>query len=229
MKKSIKIIVAGIVSVSVLGFAFYWNHPAHIYGREISQLRKIYLSDSQNSITPLLDRTSAGGDWGKLERAVKDYVRNRLESLSTLEEIQSDEELNTALDADKLRANAPEFKDILTKLKNAKTTFETAREKYNKVKTIDAAVEQIGNELNDEFKNRYREELGKDFADEDSHVNYADAFKMIQGMLDTYIAELELLAKYPKAWNADGKEIKFSDSSVKKQYYDILEKVKTIK
>jgi hypothetical protein len=229
MTKKIKIIVAAVAAAAVLGFMIYWNNPAHVYGREISQLRSVYFSDEQRNLSALLERSAVGGDWGKLERAVKDYVENRYESLQTLGELQADETLTTALDVDKVHDNAPEFTDILAKLNAAKSSLESAREKYNKVKTVDIAIEQLGGELNDEFKNRFREELEKDFANEDSRVNHADAFKMLQGMLETYIAELELLAKYPKAWHVGGDKIKFTDASVKKQYNEILERVKTIK
>lgn len=223
-----KIIAIGLAVIAVIGFAIYWNHPAHIYSREISQLRKIYLSENQNGLSAIIERNATNGDWGKLERAVKDYVKNRTESLATLEEIKADDELTTALDADKLRANSPDFSNILIKLKNTKITLESAREKFDKVQSIDEAVNQFGSDLNDEFKTRYREELEKDFAVEDSRINNADAFKMLQGMVDTYIAELELLAKNPKAWNVDSGVLKITDRSIKKQYDAILEDVKKI-
>lgn len=228
MKKRMKIIAIGLAVIAVIGFAIYWNHPAHIYSREISQLRKIYSSENQNGLSVIIERNATDGDWGKLERAVKDYVKNRTESLATLEEIKADDELTTALDADKLRANSPDFSNILTKLKNTKITLESAREKFDKVQSIDEAVNQLGSDMNDEFKTRYREELEKDFAVEDSRINNADAFRMLQGMVDTYIAELELLAKNPKAWNVDSGVLKITDRSIKKQYDAILEDVKKI-
>lgn len=223
-----KIIAIGLAVIAVIGFAIYWNHPAHIYSREISQLRKIYSSENQNGLSAIIERNATDGDWGKLECAVKDYVKNRTESLATLEEIKADDELTTALDADKLRANSPDFSNILTKLKNTKITLESAREKFDKVQSIDEAVNQFGSDLNDEFKTRYREELEKDFAVEDSRINNADAFRMLQGMVDTYIAELELLAKNPKAWNVDSGVLKITDRSIEKQYDAILEDVKKI-
>lgn len=223
-----KIIAIGLVVIAVIGFAIYWNHPAHIYSREISQLRKIYSSENQNGLSAIIERNATDGDWGKLERAVKDYVKNRTESLATLEEIKADDELTTALDADKLRANSPDFSNILTKLKNTKITLESAREKFDKVQSIDEAVKRLGSDMNDEFKTRYREELEKDFAVEDSRINNADAFRMLQGMVDTYIAELELLAKNPKAWNVDSGVLKITDRSIEKQYDAILEDVKKI-
>ena len=228
MKRSTKIIIA-VLAVFLVGFIIYWNIPEHVFAREISQLRSIYSSDNHGNLNTLLNRTLARGEWGDLESAVKQYVKNRCEALDELETIQSDEELTTALDVDKIRANGPEFSQILEKLKTSKQTLESSREKYRKVQSVDAATDAFASNLNDSLKERYKNELNNVFAEEKPGTNNADAFKMLQGMIETYIAELKLLAKNPKTYDASGKELKFSDANVKKDYYAILEKVKTIK
>ena len=228
MKLSKKIII-GVVALAAIAFLIYWNNPSSVYSREISQLRQNYSENNQNALKNNLNHVSAGGEWGNLEKAVKDYVRNRTESLDSLKKLQDDDELITALDADKLEKNAPKFEAILTKLKTAKDELATARTKFNSIRSVDNAVDELGASLNDEFKERYRNELGDTFAQEDSRVNNADAFKMLQGMLETYIAELELLAEHPKAWNIENGAIHFSDKTIKKQYEKILENVRNIK
>ncbi len=228
MKRSTKILIA-ILAVFLVGFIIYWNIPEHVFAREISQLRNVYSSDNHNNLNVLLNRTLARGEWGKMESAVKQYVKNRCEALDELEAIQNDEELTTALDVDKIRANGPEFSKILEKLRTTKQSLESSREKYRKVQTVDAATDAFIGDLNDSLKERYKNELNNVFAEEKPGANNADAFKMLQGMIETYIAELELLAKNPKAYDVSGKELKFSDANVKNEYYAILEKVKTIR
>jgi arginine repressor len=228
MKRSTKIIIA-ILAVFLVGFIVYWNIPEHVFAREISQLRNVYSSDNHNNLNVLLNRTLARGEWGEMESAVKQYVKNRCEALDELEKIQNDEELTTALDVDKIRANSPEFSQILEKLKTTKRTLESSREKYRKVQSVDTATDAFASNLNDSLKERYKNELNNVFAEEKPGTNNADAFKMLQGMIETYIAELELLAKNPKTYDASGKELKFSDAKVKNEYYAILEKVKTIR
>ncbi|MBR3322475.1 hypothetical protein IKG13_00180 [Candidatus Saccharibacteria bacterium] len=228
MKRSTKIIIA-ILAVFLVGFIIYWNIPEHVFAREISQLRNVYSSDNYNNLNVLLNRTLARGEWGEMESAVKQYVKNRCEALDELEKIQDDEELTAALDVDKIRANGPEFSQILEKLKTTKRTLESSREKYRKVQSVDAATDAFASNLNDSLKERYKNELNNVFAEKKPGTNNADAFKMLQGMIETYIAELELLAKNPKAYDASGKELKFSDAKVKNEYYAILEKVKTIR
>ena len=76
----------------------------------------------------------------------------------------------------------------------------------------------------DEFKNC----ISGDFTD-DVRTNINDAFKMLQGMIDTYIKELNLLAKNPKAWSIASGSLKFSDNAIKKQYDAILDAVGSIK
>jgi hypothetical protein len=227
MKVSKKIIIA-VAILLVVAFFVYWNNPSNVYSREISQLRQNVSENNQNAIKNSLSHVSAGGEWGDLEKAVKDYVRNRRESLASLKQLQGDDDLITALDAEQLEKNAPHFETILAKLKTAKDELSSARSKYHTVQSIDNAVDELGSALNDEFKARYRSELENVFADEDSRVNNADAFKMLQGMVETYIAELELLSKNPDAWKIKDKAIHFSDKSVKKQYEKILDDVKNI-
>lgn len=228
MKRSTKIVIA-ILAVFLIGFIVYWNIPEHVFAREISLLRSQYNSENSNSLNTLLNRTLARGEWGELETAVKQYVKNRCESLDELKKIQDDNELTTALDADKLQENGPEFTAILEKLKAAKQELESSRDKYRKVQSIEAATEAFAGDFSDEFKNRYKAELENVFAEEKPGTNNADAFKMLQGMIDTYIAELELLAQNPKAWNVDGDSLKITDANIRKQYDLILENVKKIK
>lgn len=228
MKRSTKIIIA-VLAVFLVGFIIYWNIPEHVFAREISQLRSIYSSDNHGNLNTLLNRTLARGEWGDLESAVKQYVKNRCESLDELKTIQEDEELTTALDADKIKTNGPDFSGILEKLKTTKQNLETAREKYRKVQSVDIATDELAGNLSDSLKERYKNELNNVFAEEKKGSNNSDAFKMLQGMIDTYISELELLANNPKSYTVDGDVLKITDAKVKKEYDAILEKVKTIK
>lgn len=227
MKRGVKIAIAAVAVIGIVAFVIYWNNPESVYRREISQLHSYVVAGDQKHTNQLLARTQAGGDWGKVERAVKDYVQDRADSISVLSQLQNNEDINAALDAESLKKNAPNFEEILKKLEQSKKELEAARARYDRIKTVDDAakgLEGMDSKYIDEFKNC----ISGDFTD-GVRTNINDAFKMLQGMIDTYIKELNLLAKNPKAWSIASGSLKFSDNAIKKQYDAILDAVGSIK
>lgn len=229
MKRGVKIGLACAAIVASVAFVIYWNSPERIYRRELGQLHSYVYSGNNSRLKELLERTKSSGDWGLLERSVKNYYKDRFSSIDVLKDLQADEELSAALDIESLRSNGPGFEKIIEKFQKASEKLDKAREQFNKIASLDDAVAGFAGELSDDFKNKFRSDLANEFKNEQEITGISDAFKMMQGMIDVYVEEMWLLAKNPNSWNADGDELKFSDKTIEKKYQDNLEKVKDVK
>ena len=228
MKRGVKITFGAIGAVAIIAFVIYWNNPAVIYRRAISRLSEAVKADDAGRIDSALSRIESNGEWGELEKAVKSYVSDQHSAFTTLTKLQNDQTINTALNPDKLSSNGPKFEGTLAALKTAKNDLTDARKKFSYIKTLDKAVEHYCTKLNEDLIKEFHSDISEYFA-KSNYKKYADSFKMMQGVIDVYTSELELLANYPKAWKTSHDKLKFSDSNIEKKYQKNLEKVLTIK
>ena len=229
MKRGVKIAIFAIAAAAIIGFLIYWNNPEVVYNREIEQLH-IYISDGNEAqAKKLMERTQSSGDWGKLERAVKDYLSDHTAAVKTLNELQADEQISSALDAKSLKDNGPNFSSILDKLASAKKKLETAREQYNRSRSPEDAAKKNANNLPEQYLEKFKTTLKEKFANDDARVNLSDAFKMMQGMIETYISELKMLAENAKSWSVKDGRLQFSSDAIKELYNKILRSVSKVK
>ena len=229
MKRGVKIGLAAAAVVASVAFIIYWNSPERVYRRELGQLHSYVYSGNDTRLYELLRRTQASGDWGQLERSVKDFYKDRFDSIDILKDLQNDEELGAALDAESLAANGPTFETIMEKLQKAGEKLKKAREQFEKVASLDDAVAAFANELPDGFQEKFRSDIASEFKNQDEISDISDAFKMMQGVVDVYTEELQLLASNPKGWNTNDNKLTFTDKKLEKKYQDNLEKVKDVK
>lgn len=222
MNKFAKVSILGIVVVAVAMFVIYWNIPSHVYQREISQLHAAVVANNEARTSAIIARTSASGEWGVLERAVKDYVKDRFDSIDTLLEYRDDDTILDALNPDVLRDNAPDLTGQLNYLNEAKDRIVKAKEQFKRIATIDDAVESVKDKLNDEMLKIYKNDIGGDFSDDETRDNVLDTFDTLLAAVEATIAKLEILKANPNAWDASGNELIFSDPAVQKQYDAVL-------
>ncbi len=217
--------IAVFVLVCGALFMLYWFNPVHVYHREIGQLHSAVANNDDGQIDVILERTVCTGEWIKLERAVKSYVRNRFDSLDTMTAIYEDEKIGGALNPELLKDEEMDFEAAIKYQEKAREYLLAAKAEYQKIETIDDAVESLGSELNDQMLEIFVTDISGDFSDETMTQHIYATFDMLDVAIGANIDALKLLSANRNAWSvSDEGVLTFQDGSVEQQYNAILER-----
>lgn len=215
--------IAVFVLVCGAFFMLYWFNPVNVYHREIGQLHSAVANNDDEQIDTILERTVCTGEWIKLERAVKSYVRNRFDSLDTMTAIYEDENIGGALNPELLKDEEMDFEAAIKYQEEAREYLLAAKAEYQKIETIDDAVKSLGSELNDQMLDIFVYDISGDFSDETMTQNVYTTFDMLDVAIGANIDALKLLSANRNAWSvSDEGALTFQDGSVEQQYEAIL-------
>ncbi len=170
MSKKKKITVAIIVLflvIAIIGgiFAILMHRQTQQYNAvmaEVAQINELvgeeYTANiDREQLNALLARRVAGGKYGQVEDAYKNYMTDLYQSVYDATDASHDESFGTFLSAENLQSDGPEFKQSQAKVDELITRLQTDKEEYTAMMT-DEAVDSYAARAG--LDGRYREMYG---------------------------------------------------------------------
>ncbi len=234
MKKAVKIIVLCVAVLAVvLGV---------LVGKDLLMEKK--LEKEMDSVYDLinkdkvdtkevnkkLDRTVTTGEYKKIEKALKNYLKDVITTTDTLTSLLNDEKMTTVLSIENIKKDQKEFKESLAYLKETKDSLSSSFNQLNSLLEKDTMLSYFKKEKIDES---YKEEYDELIQEETEELKAAQkelktALEQMNTLLDAEEKMLMLLKENPNDWKITNGQIEFYEQKLLDKYnsyYDEIAKI----
>lgn len=214
------IIVFILVSlISIFGLNVYSKKELN---KEITALlKKDVTKDNFSTKTKSLFR------YGKVEKAIKEYIKNYSDKIKKANDIINDETIKKVLSSSNFENDGPNFEKSLNILEKNKKQFDDTINELNKMTNKETIMEFINKyNLSDKYVNLYKKymfgkEYKKDIENNKKIINKIN--ELGTKVLNTDITVLKLLKDNPDGWVIKEDSIYFYSNDLMNQYNSLIE------
>ncbi len=223
-------VVLGVLFLSVLvvagafGYKLYSDtQQEEALNKEVALLSKLDLTkDNYNR------KLKTSGDYGKVEKTIKDYLVDFQKSFKAFEEKAQDEKITSILSYENYKKDGPEFKESIAYLDSTSDELEKLFDELIskcEEKNIMAAIEK--EKLDQYYVDLYKKLLVGDMSSdlEDAKKSLEDSKKMMLDLLKIEKEVLVFLKDNKSKWELDEDQIVFSNQKSLEKYNEYLEKL----
>ena len=196
---------------------------------EISEITANINSEKMDmdEIDKKLNETITTGDYAIVEKAIKEYLSDSLNSMKAITEIMNDERISKVLTAENYKNDGPEFKETKEYLVNTQKTLELSK----KILMENMTDEKVMAYIESKNVDTYYIDLYKELAIGEESVTEEDR-KAIESSLDDIINVLqveqeviEFLVANKGKWEVEDENIVFEQDSLIQEYNELLGKI----
>lgn len=234
MKKVVKIIVLFVVVLAVL--------IGVLVGKDLLMEKK--LEKEMDSVYDLinkdkvdakevnkkLDRTVTTGEYKKIEKALKNYLKDVITTTDSLTSLLNDEKMTAVLSIENIKKDQKEFKESLAYLKETKDSLSSSFNQLNSLLEKDTMLSYFKKEKIDEsYKEDYKELVQEEKEElKAMQKELKTALEQINTLLDAEEKILILLKENPNDWKITNGQIEFYEQKLLDKYnsyYDEIAKI----
>lgn len=234
MKKVVKIIVLFVVVLAVL--------IGVLVGKDLLMEKK--LEKEMDSVYDLinkdkvdtkevnkkLDRTVTTGEYKKIEKALKNYLKDVITTTNSLTSLLNDEKMTAVLSIENIKKDQKEFKESLAYLKETKDSLSSSFNQLNSLLEKDTMLSYFKKEKIDEsYKEDYKELVQEEKEElKAMQKELKTALEQINTLLDAEEKILILLKENPNDWKITNGQIEFYEQKLLDKYnsyYDEIAKI----
>lgn len=234
MKKVVKIIVLFVVVLAVL--------IGVLVGKDLLMEKK--LEKEMDSVYDLinkdkvdtkevnkkLDRTVTTGEYKKIEKDLKNYLKDVITTTNSLTSLLNDEKMTAVLSIENIKKDQKEFKESLAYLKETKDSLSSSFNQLNFLLEKDTMLSYFKKEKIDEsYKEDYKELVQEEKEElKAMQKELKTALEQINTLLDAEEKILILLKENPNDWKIANGQIEFYEQKLLDKYnsyYDETAKI----
>lgn len=171
----------------------------------------------------------AKGNYGKIEKAIKYYLKDYSDSLQKVISILNDEQLKKVLSADNYKSDGPEFKTTLTYLEKTKKEFNENMEKLVKLSEKDEIMKYIEKEKLDKYYTKlyqnYMFDEGIETNIKDSQLQLEATTNSINNLINVDLEVINFLIQNKDEWKVEENSIVFYKESLLNKYNELVAKI----
>ena len=217
MRRKIIIVIVVVVLVIVATITFFVIKDLQqekSLRKEIDEIQKEMVDFEQidvDKISKKLKATVTTGDYAKIEKAIKNYMADNLNTMLTISEALNDEVIPNALTAENYQNDGPDFVKTRKILKNTQDKLSASKETMiilSYLKNVDDSY----------YIDLYKEMVGEESSVDDIKKNIDDIVNLIQSQQNV----LEFLSENKNMWNVQNGKIQFDDDILLNQYNQLL-------
>lgn len=229
MKNNKIIIGIAIVAVLIIGIIVFF---ATSNSRQESKMKGEVEKISQIDITKdnIDMNIKSTGDYGVVEKTIKDYMNNYSTNVKELQEIIQNGKIQELLTIDNFKSDGPEFNESLKYISEIRTKFNKIIEDLINVTNEETILKQIQDKnLSEEFVSMYKELMfGSDVTgDLNETINALNQTNTtINKVLDTEEKILNMLKENANQWKINEENvIKFDDEELLNKYNEFISEI----
>jgi len=195
---------------------------------EIAEVNKLLLSENrdENKVNELLERTISNGEYAKVEKAAKKYLKDSITSLDDLLDLLKDEKITNMLSIDNYKKDGPEFNDSLSYLNTYRKKLNTVSNSFLWFVDREKINEYIKNQnLNEENEKLLRELLVTEEGLDEEYASIVESVEMVKDLLNKEESVLKFLKENKNDWVIKKKKMMFSTDKLLKKYQELINEV----
>lgn len=232
MKKAIIGVVIAIVLVAVVGIGVLVVNDFRqedILRQEMLEFENLTRAENidLDQIDQRIRELKTTGDYGVLEKAMKDYLADVVNTSVSIANIINDERIVNALTPENYTEDGPDFVQTKQFLEEAKGKMEQYKTEVLTLLTNEGAMSYIENKnLDDYYIDLYKEiALSEDTAIEESNAELEGSLDEAMSVIDTESQVINFLAENQSGWEIQGENIVFNSEELQNQYDELVSQI----
>lgn len=229
MKKAIIGVIIAIVLVIVVGIGILVVNDFRqedILRQEMLEFENLTRAENidLNQIDQKIRELKTTGDYGVLEKAMKDYLADVVNTSIDIANVLNDEKIINALTPENYEADGPDFVQTKQFLEEAKSKIEENKTKVLELLTNEGAMSYIENKNLDQYYiDLYKEiVLSEDTAIEENTNELESSLNEAIRILDIETQVINFLSENKNGWNIQDENIVFNSETLQNQYNEYL-------
>lgn len=229
MKKAVIGVIIAIVLVIAIGIGILVVNDFRqedILRQEMLEFENLTRAENidLDQIDQRIRELKTTGDYGVLEKAMKDYLADVVNVSVDIANILNDERIVNALTPENYQEDGPDFVQTKQFLEEAKTNLEQYKSEVLQLLTNEGAMSYIENKnLDDYYIDLYKEiALSEDTALEEDNAEIEASLEEATRILDIESQVINLLSENQNSWEIDEDTIVFNNATLQNQYNDLV-------
>lgn len=234
MKKKALIICLILCFVLGLGGFFIYSIYTNIkeenkLREEVDYISKMSLDDYTNSKARLQSYVSSG-DYLIIEKAVKKYMLDVLETYNDFNTIIKDEKITNILSTENLKNDGPDFKNSKVYIENTRKKVTDIKNKFSDYLTEKIIMDYIKNEkLSDSKIKLYKDlTLGKDNTFDTTKKELEEAIDKLVELFNKEEKVIDFLIKNQSNYEIKDGTVYFYDNKLVNEYNSLLKEISSM-
>ena len=232
MKKAIIGVIIAIVLVAVIGIGILVVNDFRqedILRQEMLEFENLTRAENidLDQIDQKIREIKTTGDYGVLEKAMKDYLADVVNASVSIANVLNDERIINALTPENYVEDGPDFVQTKQFLEEAKGEIEQYKEEVLTLLTNEGAMTYIENKNLDQYYiDLYKEiALSEDTAIEESNTELENSLDEMMKLLDVETQIINFLSENKDGWEIQGENIVFSSEELQNQYNEYISQI----
>ena len=232
MKKAIIGVIIAIVLVAIVGIGILVVNDfkqEDILRQEMLEFENLTRAENIDfdKIDQKIREIKTTGDYGVLEKAMKDYLADVVNVTVSIADILNDERIINALTPENYVEDGPDFVQTKQFLEEAKGKMEQYKTEVLKLLSNEGAMSYIENKnLDDYYIDLYKEiALSEDTAIEEDNAELEASLDEAMSVIDTESQVINFLAENKSGWEIQGENIVFNSEALQNQYDELVSQI----
>lgn len=232
MKKAIIGVIIAIVLVAVVGIGVLVVNDFRqedILRQEMLEFENLTRAENidLDQIDQRIRELKTTGDYGVLEKAMKDYLADVVNASVSIANVLNDERIVNALTPENYVEDGPEFIQTKQFLEQAKSDMEQYKTEVLTLLTNEGAMSYIENKNLDQYYiDLYKEiALSEDTAIEESNAELESSLDEAMKLLDVETQIINFLSENKDGWEIQGENIIFNNQTLQDQYNEYISQI----
>ena len=232
MKKAIIGVVIAIVLVAVVGIGVLVVNDFRqedILRQEMLEFENLTRAENidLDQIDQRIRELKTTGDYGVLEKAMKDYLADVVNTSVSIANIINDERIVNALTPENYTEDGPDFVQTKQFLEQAKSDIEQYKTEVLTLLTNEGAMSYIEDKNLDQYYiDLYKEiALSEDTAIEESNTELENSLDEMMKLLDVETHIINFLSENKDGWEIQGENIIFNNQTLQDQYNEYISQI----
>ena len=235
MKKAIIGVIIAIVLVAVVGIGILVVNDFRqedILRQEMLEFENLTRAENidLDQIDQRIRELKTTGDYGVLEKAMKDYLADVVNASVSIANVLNDERIVNALTPENYAEDGPEFTQTKQFLEQAKSDMEQYKTEVLTLLTNEGAMSYIEDKNLDQYYiDLYKEiALSEDTAIEESNAELESSLDEAMKILDVETQVINFLSENKDGWEIQGENIIFNNQTLQDQYNEYISQTRSI-
>ena len=232
MKKAIIGVIIAIVLVAIVGIGILVVNDfkqEDILRQEMLEFENLTRVENidLDQIDQRIRELKTTGDYGVLEKAMKDYLADVVNATVSIADVLNDERIINALTPENYVEDGPDFVQTKQFLEEAKGKIEQYKTEVLTLLTNEGAMSYIENKNLDQYYiDLYKEiALSEDTAIEENSAEIETSLDEVARILDIETQVINLLSENKSGWEVQGENIVFNSEELQNQYDELVSQI----
>ncbi len=232
MKKAIIGVIIAIILVAAIGIGILVVNDFRqedILRQEMLEFENLTRAENIDleQIDQRIRELKTTGDYGILEKAMKDYLADVVNVSVDIANILNDERIVNALTPENYQEDGPDFVQTKQFLEESKTNLEQYKSEVLQLLTNEGAMSYIENKnLDDYYVDLYKEiALSEDSALDENNAEIEASLDEATRILDIESQVINFLSENQNSWEIEGDTIMFNNETLQNQYNDLISQI----